>query len=374
MPLLIKTSKRRLRNNMFLNRLENVYKHMELEGLNQAIISDSNAIFYLYGTFLHVGERMIALYLRRGEQPILVLNDLFSFEDSDTRVVYYNDKDFGPDKLLPYISHHEALGIDKSFPSRFLISLMDLHAASAYKTCKAVDYARFVKDELEQELMIESSHINDLCMEDFKNALRIGMSELEMQEECYKIYKKHGIDRVSFTPIVAFKATAADPHHEPDSKTILEDGDMVLFDVGGVYKNYCSDMTRVFFTKKPTAFEEEIYNLVRKANEEAIKGVKPGVKLSDIDLIARNIISNAGYGKYFTHRLGHFIGIEDHDFGDVSSSSEIIAKEGMIFSIEPGIYIKDKIGVRIEDLVMVTKDGVKVLNEFSKDITILNLC
>ena len=127
-------------------------------------------------------------------------------------------------------------------------------------------------------------------------------------------------------------------------------------------------------TKKPTAFEEKIYNLVRKANEEAIKGVKPGVKLSDIDLIARNIISNAGYGKYFTHRLGHFIGIEDHDFGDVSSSSEIIAKEGMIFSIEPGIYIKDKIGVRIEDLVMVTKDGVKVLNEFSKDITILNLC
>ena len=90
---------------MFLNRLENVYKHMELEGLNQAIISDSNAIFYLYGTFLHVGERMIALYLRRGEQPILVLNDLFSFEDSDTRVVYYNDKGFMPQRRMKNASN-----------------------------------------------------------------------------------------------------------------------------------------------------------------------------------------------------------------------------------------------------------------------------
>ncbi len=358
---------------MFLNRLENVYKIMESEGLSQTIVSDKNALFYLYGKWFSTGERMIALLLRKDLTPILVLNDLFSFSDKDTKVVYYNDKESGPDKLLPYLSHHKALGIDKFFPSRFLIKLMDLHAASAFKTCMAIDYSRYIKDSEEQKLMIESSHINDLCMEDFKKALRYGVSEKELQNEFYEIYKKHGIDRVSFTPIVAFKATAADPHHEPDDETILAPGDMVLFDVGGVYKDYCSDMTRVFFTAEPTAFQREIYNLVRRANEEAIKHIKPGVALKDIDKIARDIIAEAGYGEYFNHRLGHFIGIEDHDFGDVSLSSDIIAKPGMIFSIEPGIYIKDKIGVRIEDLVMVTKTGVKVLNEYPKDIQVLDL-
>ena len=266
-----------------------------------------------------------------------------------------------------------ALGIDKSFPSRFLIALMDLHAASAYKTSLAIDYARFIKDDIEKELMITSSHLNDLCMEDMKKSLRIGISEFELQEEIYRIYERHGISRVSFTPIVAFKANSTDPHHTPDSKTILEEGDMVLLDVGGVYKDYCSDMTRVFFTSEPKAFEKKIYNLVKEANQEAIKHIKPGVKLSYIDKIARDIIEGAGYGEYFNHRLGHFIGIEDHDFGDVSKSSTIIAAPGMIFSIEPGIYIKDKIGVRIEDLVLVTEDGCRVLNEYPKDITIVDI-
>ena len=358
---------------MYLNRLESVYKHMERDGLHQAIISDKNALFYLFGSHFESGERMIALLLRSNMRPIFVLNDLFSFSDKDVDVIYYNDSENGPDKLLPYIKHYMALGIDKSFPSRFLIALMDLHAASAYKTSLAIDYARFIKDDIEKELMITSSHLNDLCMEDMKKALRVGISEFELQEEIYRIYERHGISRVSFTPIVAFKANSTDPHHTPDSKTILEEGDMVLLDVGGVYKDYCSDMTRVFFTSEPNAFEKKIYNLVKEANQEAIKHIKPGVKLSYIDKIARDLIEGAGYGKYFNHRLGHFIGIEDHDFGDVSKSSTIIAAPGMIFSIEPGIYIKDKIGVRIEDLVLVTEDGCRVLNEYPKDITIVDI-
>lgn len=358
---------------MYLNRLEKVYQNMKKEGLFQIVVSDKHALFYLYGKWINPGERMVALILSIDKKPVLVINDLFSFQDPDTKVVYFNDKESGPDKMLPYIVPALPLGIDKFYSSRFLIDLMNAHAAVAYKVSSAIDFARAIKDKEEQKLMIESSRINDLCMEDFKNSLYYGISELEMMNKCYEIYKKHGIDRVSFTPIVAFKATAADPHHEPDNETILEKGDMVLFDVGGVYKDYCSDMTRVFFTKEPTEFEKEIYNLVRKANEMAIKAIKPGVMLKDIDQVARKIISDAGYGEYFNHRLGHFIGIEDHDFGDVSQASDIIAKPGMIFSIEPGIYIKDKIGVRIEDLVMVTETGVKVLNEFSKDIEILNL-
>ena len=115
-------------------------------------------------------------------------------------------------------------------------------------------------------------------------------------------------------------------------------------------------------------FNDEI---VKKANEAAEAMIKPGVKLSDIDKCARKVISDEGYGKYFTHRLGHFIGRDVHEYGDVSSVNEMEVEEGMIFSIEPGIYLEGNFGVRVEDLVMVTKDRCQVLNSFTKDIYII---
>ena len=110
---------------------------------------------------------------------------------------------------------------------------------------------------------------------------------------------------------------------------------------------------------------------IKSANEKAISIIKEGVKFSDIDKAARNLITEAGYGEYFTHRTGHSIGIEVHDFGNVSSVNDEEVKAGMIFSVEPGIYLKDNIGVRIEDLVLVTKDGCEVLNTVTKEITVL---
>ena len=118
------------------------------------------------------------------------------------------------------------------------------------------------------------------------------------------------------------------------------------------------------------ALDENRFEL-KSANEKAISIIKEGVKFSDIDKAARNLITDAGYGEYFTHRTGHSIGIEVHDFGNVSSVNDDEVKAGMIFSVEPGIYLKDNIGVRIEDLVLVTKDGCEVLNTVTKEITVL---
>ena len=209
-------------------------------------------------------------------------------------------------------------------------------------------------------------------MEEFKNALHVGATEKELEEKFVSIYAAHGCSDVSFTPIVGFSANAADPHHENDG-TKLEKGMCVLIDVGGVYDGYCSDMTRTFFTAPPTEEQETVYNLVRKANETAEALVRPGVKLCDIDRAAREVIEKAGYGEYFYHRLGHFIGLEDHEYGDVSSAFDRPVEEGMCFSIEPGIYLEGKFGVRIEDLVIVTKDGCEVLNHYPKELTVLSL-
>jgi Xaa-Pro dipeptidase len=145
-----------------------------------------------------------------------------------------------------------------------------------------------------------------------------------------------------------------------------------LIDVGCKKDSYCADMTRTFFYQSVSEKQREVYELVKKANEAAESMIKPGVRFCDIDKTARDIISKAGYGEKFTHRLGHSIGIEVHEYGDVSSINETKVKPGMIFSIEPGIYLEGEFGVRIEDLVLVTEDGVQLLNHYSKELTVIH--
>jgi Xaa-Pro dipeptidase len=130
-------------------------------------------------------------------------------------------------------------------------------------------------------------------------------------------------------------------------------------------------MTRTFFYKEVSDKGREVYETVKEANQRAIDLVKPGVKLSDIDAAARDYITEKGYGEYFTHRLGHFIGIDCHETGDVSGANDNVAEVGNVFSIEPGIYIPGEVGVRIEDLVIVTEDGCENLNHYSKDLEVI---
>lgn len=146
---------------------------------------------------------------------------------------------------------------------------------------------------------------------------------------------------------------------------------MILFDLGVIYDGYCSDITRTVAFGEVTEAQKEIYNTVRQANENAIAAVKPGVRAMDLDKIARDTITEAGYGEYFTHRLGHGLGISVHEFPSVTGTNDMELKEGMVFTIEPGVYKADVTGVRVEDDVVVTADGVEVLTKFTKELIIL---
>ena len=184
------------------------------------------------------------------------------------------------------------------------------------------------------------------------------------------IYKRLGTQGPSFGPLVSFGANAAEGHHKPDS-TVLKPGDCVLFDVGCRVNDYCSDMTRTFFYQSVTEKQREVYEVVKRANLAAQAAMKPGMRFCDIDKVARDIITEAGYGPNFTHRLGHCIGIEVHDAGDVSAANQDVVEEGMIFSCEPGIYLPGEFGVRIEDLMLITRDGAMSLNKDSKELEII---
>lgn len=355
-------------------RLNKVMSFLHEQDCEQMLVSDPVAIFYLTGKWLHPGERFLGLLIQQNKTPFLFLNDLFRFDENiGVTIVSITDTTDIPSLLANYVDPSKVLGVDKELPAKFLLPLMEAHVSSHFiNTSISIDNARAIKDAEEIELMRHSSLINDQAMAEFKKLIHAGVTEIEVAEQCLKIYQSLGAESYSFDPIVAFGVNSADPHHGPDN-TVLKEGDSVLFDVGCKYHNYCSDMTRTFFYHKElTAEEKKVYNLVRKANEEAESICAPGVVLADIDKKARDIITEGGYGKDFTHRLGHFIGIQDHDYGDVSSANKNITKVGNIFSIEPGIYNKDVLGVRIEDLVLITEDGHEVLNKYPKEIEFID--
>ena len=244
--------------------------------------------------------------------------------------MWFSDTDPACRMIADCTDHEKPLGIDKKMAARFLLELMELGAGSSYKNAsECVDGARRIKDGEEKEKMILASRLNDEAMARFRGLIKEGVTELEVAAGMCAIYKELGTEGPSFGPLVSFGANAAIGHHKPDG-TVLKDGDCVLFDVGCKKNSYCSDMTRTFFYKS--------------ASEK---------------------------GPYFTHRLGHCIGIEVHDAGDVSSANQDVVQEGMIFSCEPGIYLPGELGVRIEDLMLITADGAVSLNRDSKEMEII---
>ena len=355
---------------MNMERIENVLQKTDADAL---LLNDPMAISYLIGCRFYPGERFLGLLISRESEPKLFLNALFPFEGKEgLKTIIYSDTDSLVELLRPHLDPEWILGIDKNMPARFLLPIMKNGLIKdVVDGSLPVDRTRAVKDEEELEKMREASRINDKAMAIFKTLVKDGISELQIADQMLKIYQDLGAEGFSFEPIVAFGKNAADPHHMPDD-TKLKEGDAVLFDVGCVCQGYCSDMTRTFFYKKgPSEVQKEVYELVRKANEDAERSIKEGMRLCDIDSVARNVIKDGGYGPYFTHRLGHFIGTEVHEYGDVSQSFKDPVQAGNIFSIEPGIYDPKTLGCRIEDLVIVTKDGCEVLNHYPHEIEII---
>lgn len=358
---------------MYEERIGTVMRNLERRDLSQMLVCDPRSIQYLTGTYVEPGERFLGLALIADRKPVLLLNELFSAPQGiPCNVRGYKDTDDPIALAVGLFDPAQPLGCDKNLAARFLIPLMERGAASGFVLASdVVDDARAHKSAEERDLMRAASRTNDAAMARFKELVRAGATEAEVAGQLEGIYRELGAQGHSFAPIVSFGANAADPHHEPDG-TRLALGDVVLFDVGCRQGEYCADMTRTFFFGEPTPKQREVYDTVRRANEAAQRLVAPGVRFCDIDRAAREVIEEAGYGPYFTHRLGHQIGLDVHEPGDVSAAHDAPVEAGMCFSIEPGIYLPGEFGVRIEDLVIVTEDGCEVLNEYPHELEVLS--
>jgi Xaa-Pro dipeptidase len=343
-------------------RQKRVRDRMKQEGLESLLISEPAALFYLTGESVEPGERFMA-YVLMEDGAFWVQNRLFPLRDETSVPVYaYSDGEDWSESLRRRLASCRRAGVDKMLPAAFLLRLQEVLPALLFVNGSfLVDDVRAVKDREEIEAMRRASAMNDHMMRRLIRFLYQGVTEKECARHLETWLEEAGADGVSFSPVISFGAHGAEPHHSPDG-TVLAKNTVVLMDIGCRLHGYCSDMTRTVFFGSVGQKERQVHDIVRKACEAAEAAICPGVRLADIDHIARQIITDAGYGDGFTHRLGHFIGLTDHEAGEVGPASDIEARPGMIFSIEPGIYIPGEFGVRIEDLVLVTEDGCERLN------------
>jgi Xaa-Pro dipeptidase len=360
-------------------KINNTIEKMKEEGIDNLIICDGGSIYYLTGCMFHTMHRMCALLLSVDSDPVLYIHEMFptrGLEDAGVKTHHWKDTDNYIKDLYNEFDHTKQLAVDKYFEARFVIALQDFGLTKRIKVGSyVIDDIRAIKSPEEYHLMDVCSDINDKAMLELEEYIAHykgdDLTERDLTEELARIYSKYTEEGFSFDPIISFGVNATDPHHEPDN-TVLKEGDCIIIDIGCMKDKYASDMTRTVFYKKVSDFDKEIFDIVHEAQRRAEAFVKPGVKFSEIDAAARDYITEKGYGKYFTHRLGHFIGMEVHEAGDVSGSNHAVAKAGNVFSIEPGIYIADKkIGVRCENLVFVTKDGSKTLNKIPMGLKIV---
>ncbi len=247
------------------------------------------------------------------------------------------------------------LGLQRALPGSSYVSLTD-----------GLPMLRAVKDEAEVARLAAAGAAADAAFEEILRARFAGRRESEVAADLAALLVKHGHSQVDFT-IVASGPNGANPHHGAGDR-VMADGDTVVLDFGGLRDGYGSDTTRTVHVGQPSDEVRRVYELVRAAQQAAFEAVRPGVECQEIDRVARRVITEGGYGEYFIHRVGHGIGTTTHEPPYLVEGERQPLVPGMCFSIEPGIYLPNRFGVRIEDIVTVTEDGARRLNNTTHDL------
>jgi Xaa-Pro aminopeptidase len=224
-----------------------------------------------------------------------------------------------------------------------------------------IENMRALKNNAEIAKIKKAIKITACALGFIQDFIRPGVREIEIAAELERYIRYQGATGPAFGIIVASGTNSAYPHHVPTGRKLAND-DVVLIDIGVDYLGYKSDLTRVYFLGKINSLARRIYAILLKAQENAIRMIKAGESVSRVDAVSRNYIISKGYGRNFVHSLGHGVGLDIHEAPSVSGKSEDILEEGMVFTVEPGIYLPGKFGIRIEDMVLVTKKGCEVLS------------
>jgi len=345
--------------------------------LSGAIITNYHSVAYLSGFESDPIERVLALVLLENSEPFLFgpALEVNSMKESGWRYAAFGYEDH-ENPWLKLTNHIRTLTNGK----KFAIEADNLTVARLKLLQTAFPDGEFsidITDQINQLRLIktpdEIAHMKaagrdaDRAFEIGFNALEIGISELAVAAELEYELKKAGVASMSFETLVQFGAHAADPHGSTSTNT-LNTGEMALFDLGTMTEGYASDATRTVAFGNVSDEAKKIHAITLEAQLTAQSQAKIGMTASELDAIARNIITKSGYGQYFNHRLGHGLGSSVHEFPSIMAGNDMILEEGMVFSIEPGIYVPGVAGVRIEDSGYMSKEGFIPYTHTTKEL------
>ncbi|SHH82615.1 aminopeptidase P family protein [Streptomyces sp. 3214.6] len=322
-------------------------------------------------------ERLTLLVLAAGQDPVLVVPTLEAPDAAKAvgaPALTLRDWTDGKD---PYALTSGLLdtggrfGISDNAWAMHLLGLQKTLPATSYASLtEALPMLRAVKDAAELELMAAAGAAADATYEEIRKVPFAGRRETEVGADLADLLRRFGHSQVDFT-IVASGPNGANPHHEVGDR-VIERGDMVVLDFGGLKDGYGSDTSRTVHVGEPTDEERRVHDVVREAQEAGFRAVRPGVACQEVDRAARAVIADAGYGAYFIHRTGHGIGVTTHEPPYMIEGEERPLVPGMCFSVEPGVYLPGRFGVRIEDIVTVTEDGGRRLNNTTRELVIVD--
>lgn len=360
--------------------LKHVQQWLNDNGIDAAYVHNPKDIAYFTGFSSDPHERIMALFIFADQEPLLFVPAL-EVENARAQIPYkvtgYLDSEQPFEKiaeaLKPY--HLKTMALQKDvFPVERLEAMQTVLPDLKFEKDLSTIIAKLklYKTEEEKQFMMESGEFADFAFEKGFEAIKAGVSEQEIVAYIEYELKKKGVSEMSFDTLVLAGAHAANPHGAPSSHHFVQPHEFVLFDLGCMWKGYASDATRMASFKTPSDFDRKIFDIVHEAQVRAQNAVKPGITAGELDAIARDYITAQGYGEYFNHRLGHGIGQNAHEFPSIVEGNDLVIEEGMCFSIEPGIYIPNKVGVRVEDCVYVTKDGCEAFTKSSKDLKIID--
>ncbi|GGQ56014.1 dipeptidase [Streptomyces griseorubens] len=324
-----------------------------------------------------VTERLTLLVLAAGREPVLVVPTLEAPDAEKATgapALALRDWTDGKD---PYaltaalLDGRGRFGVSDNAWALHLLGLQQALPGTSYVSLtEALPMLRAVKDAAELERLAAAGAAADAAFEEIRNVRFSGRRESEVAADLAALLRRFGHAQVDFT-IVASGPNGANPHHEAGDRRI-ERGDMVVLDFGGLKDGYGSDTSRTVHVGEPTEEESRVHDLVREAQEAGFRAVRPGAACQDVDRAARAVIAGAGYGEYFIHRTGHGIGVTTHEPPYMIEGEERPLVPGMCFSVEPGVYLPGRFGVRIEDIVTVTEDGGRRLNETEREMVIVD--
>ncbi|WP_456366934.1 M24 family metallopeptidase [Thermococcus sp.] len=343
-------------------------------GFDGAIISPGSNLYYLTGLRIHeTGERPTLLALSAEGDYRLLAPSLYENTVGDFPATFWRDGENPYEKLAwilaeMHISSGKVL-IEDTMRADWLIGIMRLGDFQFQPLSSVIRELRMRKDAGEIVNMKHAAKAADRVFEELLSWDILGMRERDLALRI-ELRIRELSEGISFQPIVASGENAANPHHEPGERRLRE-GDMVILDFGARWRGYCSDITRTIALGNPDERLVEVYNVVREAQESAYRAVKAGVKAKEVDAAARGTIEKAGYGRYFTHRTGHGLGLDVHEEPFIGPDGEVTLENGMTFTIEPGIYVPNLGGVRIEDDVVVVDGRGRRLTRAERELVIV---